>query len=246
MTAEGALAFGRYAFPPNRLGYCGPDDSEALLEQVSAGRSDRGLLEMERRFEGAYPYLRLIAMANDIADPFDARVVDAYWIGNRLLERVSPALFHGSLEDRFHGRMTASEFAWLGRKVEMSARPHHNFHVFDIYVRTGLIRGERAEASLEVMDSCRISWGRVIRAEGADLIVERPELVIDGGKLGLSEPRALTVRRQAGGLGFVNGAGPGDFVSIHWTWACDLLSGSALDRLRSATKRSLDLANLTI
>ncbi len=30
----GPLLFGHYAFPPNRLGYCGPDDHEALFEYV--------------------------------------------------------------------------------------------------------------------------------------------------------------------------------------------------------------------
>ena len=63
MSFAGALQFGRYAFPPNRLGYCGPDDNQALLEQVADGRPDGGLLQLERRFEGAYPSLCLLAQA---------------------------------------------------------------------------------------------------------------------------------------------------------------------------------------
>ena len=57
--AAGALRFGRYAFPPNQLGYCGPDDHAALLEYVARAHPDRGLVELERRFEGAYQYLAL-------------------------------------------------------------------------------------------------------------------------------------------------------------------------------------------
>ena len=72
----GALLFGHYAFPPNRLGYCGPDDHQALFEYVVERRTDSGLLELERRFQGTFPYLRLIALANHIADPFDRRVAE--------------------------------------------------------------------------------------------------------------------------------------------------------------------------
>ncbi len=108
MSATGALLFGRYAFPPNQLGYCGPADHQALFDYVSSRTVDQGLVELERWFEGAFPYLQLIARANDIVDPFDERVVDAYWIGNQCLERVEAGTFHDSLHDRFANRMTGS------------------------------------------------------------------------------------------------------------------------------------------
>jgi uncharacterized protein DUF6390 len=246
VSFAGALLFGRYAFPPNRLGYCGPDDNQALLEQVSERRPDQGLLELERRFEGAYPYLCLIAQANRIPDAFDCRVVEAYWIGNELLDRVEAAPFYESLSERFRSRMKPSEFSWLARKLELSARPHHNFHVFDVYVRAGLMRNERADIAVETMDSCRISWGRVAGVEGAELVVERPQLVLAGGKLTLTEPRAFRAARQLDGRGFVDGVKVGDMVSVHWNWACDVLDAGALARLQRATQRSLALANLTI
>jgi uncharacterized protein DUF6390 len=246
VSFSGALLFGRYAFPPNRLGYCGPDDNQALLEQVAARRPDQGLVELEKRFEGAYPYLCLIAQANEIPDPFDSRVVEAYWIGNELLERVTAAPFYESLRERFSSRMKSSEFAWLGRKLELSARPHHNFHVFDVYVRAGLMRNERADIAVETMDNCRISWGRVAAVEGAELIVERPQLVLAGGKLTLSEPRPFRAGRQLDGRGFVDDVKVGDMVSIHWNWACDVLDVSAMARLGRATQRAMSQANLTI
>jgi hypothetical protein len=56
-TLPGPILFGRYAFGPNRLGYCGPDDSTALLEYAAAGIDDGGLRALARGFEGAYPYL---------------------------------------------------------------------------------------------------------------------------------------------------------------------------------------------
>lgn len=246
MTAQGALLFGRYAFPPNQLGYCGPDDHVALFQYVAEQRPDRGLVELERRFEGAYPYLCLIAGANHLQDPFDSRVVDAYWIGNGLLEQVTAQDFYRSLEDRFRTRMLADQFRWMATKLEQGARPHHNFHVFEVYVRAGLMRDDRAVAAIPPMDSCRISWGRVAEVDGGTLLVERPALEMRQGKLVLSEPRPKRVGWQIDGLGFVRTVKPGDVVSVHWDWACDILDADALCRLQASTRRYLTLANQTI
>lgn len=246
MNHSGALLFGRYAFPPNRLGYCGPDDSLALLEYVSERRTDRGLLELERRFAGAYPYLQLIAQANGISDPFDHRVVEAYWIGNACLARVTPAAFGASLSERFADRMSRRTFGWLASKLELGAKPHHNFHVFDIYTRAGLMNNRAAPVLLETMDSCRISWGEVAAIEGAELVVERPALTLINGKLALSEPQPRRVLRQIDGRGFAEDVQPGDYVSVHWNWACDVLTPGALARLMRSNARAMALANQTL
>jgi hypothetical protein len=243
---DGALLFGRYAFPPNRLGYCGPDDHQALFEYVAGGTTDGGLTELERRFDGAYPYLRLIAQANGIADPFDRRVVEAYWIGNEYLEHVAPSPFYESLGQRFRPRMDAHTFTWLATKLDQGARPHHNFHVFEVYLRAGLVRDAHAQIKLERMDSCRISWGRVAAVDGAELVVERPALVLREGKLALTAPQTKRVTRQIDGRGFADGAQPGDHVAIHWEWVCEVLNERSLRRLMRNTKRYLAMANQTL
>lgn len=243
---SGALLFGRYAFPPNRLGYCGPDDHRALFEYVSSGTTDGGLLELERRFDGAYPYLRLIAQANGISDPFDGRVVEAYWIGNTYLERVAASPFYESLKARFGNRMNAREFTWLSSELEHGARPHHNFHVFDVYRRAGLTRDRGASIALDRMESCRISWGEVIAAEGAVLVVRRAAIALVDDKLSLSEPRVIRVARQIDGRGFADGAKVGDTVSIHWDWVCEVLTPSKLERLQRNTQRAMAQANTTL
>lgn len=245
MTAAGALIFGRYAFPPNQLGYCGPDDHPALLRYVAEKTVDKGLVELERRFEGAFPYLCLIAEANGIQDAFDERVVEAYWIGNALLERVEARPMHDSLHARFAPRMKSADFGWLASKLEHSARPHHNFHVFDVYMRAGLMRDERAAIALDTMDSCRVSWGRVQAVEADALVVERQPLVLSGGKLALGSAEAKRVTRQTGGQGLIAEVEEGDHVSVHWNWACDRLDDRQLVRLRGNTERYLGLANLT-
>lgn len=246
MTARGALLFGRYAFPPNQLGYCGPPDHQALLDYVAQSAPDKGLVELERRFEGAYPYLVLIAHANGIADPFDERVVDAYWVGNKLLNKVQPGGFRDSLQERFGPRMDSRSFHWLTSKLAHGARPHHNFHVFDVYVRAGLMKDERAVVALDLMDSCRVSWGTVLGFEGDQVVVERSPLTLRDGKLALGEPVATRVTRQVAGQGFIAAAEIGSVVSIHWNWACDVLAPPAQARLEQASSACIKLANETL
>ncbi len=103
--ASGPVLFARYAYGPNRLGLCGPDDAEAIFGETSDGSDERELRELALGFEGAYPYLELIAQANAIADPLDRRVVEAYWLGSPLLESVTPDLLGESLRLRFRPRL---------------------------------------------------------------------------------------------------------------------------------------------
>ncbi len=243
---DGLLLFSRYAYPPNRLGYCGSDDHESLLGYLSEGRADEGLGQLARRFEGAYPYLRLIALANGIGDPFDERVVEAYWISNQLLDRVGAAPFFESLKARFRPKMPPKDFAWMASALPRGAKPHHNFHVFDVYRRAGLMHDERAVVAIDRMDQCRISWGKVIMAEGAELVVERSPLVFTGGSIGLGAPRIVKVLRHLDARGSPRDYATGDFVSLHWNWACDRIGNRELGHLIRATRRALYHTNLTL
>ena len=89
-AVSGPVLFARYAFPPNQLGYCGPDDAAGFLARGVNG-DDHGLREMARDFDGALPYLRLIADGNGWPDALDPRVVEAYWLGGPELDRVGPS-----------------------------------------------------------------------------------------------------------------------------------------------------------
>ena len=241
---DGLLRFARYAFPPNRLGYCGTDDNAALLGYLSESRSDGGLLDLARKFEGAYPYLRLIAATNGLQDPFDDRVVQAYWIGNELLEKVGASALYRSLKERFRTRMDSSSFQWMTAGLADGTTPHHNFHVLEVYRRAGLMRDDRAAVALDRMDQCRISWGRVTAVEGGEAIVERSPLELRDGKLGLGRPVPVRVTRRLGAG--EDGVVPGRIVSIHWSWICDALDARGLHRLQRETFRAVHHTNATL
>jgi hypothetical protein len=206
----GPLLFIRYAFPPNERGFCGPPDSAAVRGQAETGTDGPGLRQLARGFAGAWPYLELIAAANGIADPLDERVVAAYWVGSALLENV--------------------------RMPRAGALPHHSFHVFCVYPWAGLLRAGRVEPSLRVLDSCRISWGRVLTTD--PLVVLRRPLTWDGRAFALGPPAPRPVT-----AGFAAGLRSGDWVSLHWDCVCDRLAAAQLRALRRYSARHLRLAS---
>lgn len=244
--APGPIRFARYAFGPNRLGYCGPDEAGELFAQATAGRDLRKLRDLAGKFEGAYPYLCLIAHSNGIRDPLDAGVVEAYWLGSPLLEGVRARDFGESLDSRFRRRLRGDGWRWLGSKPEAGAVPNHAFHVLDVFPRVGMLRTGEVDRALEVMDSCRIRWGRVLERDGDVLIVSAVPLEMLDGRLRLGPPRVERIRGWVDGAGFVDDVAPGDVVSIHWDWACERLDARRLLALREVTAAELELANRTI
>jgi len=241
MIIDGTIKFARYAFMPNKLGYCGGDDNRTLFDYCAATHTDPGLIIILQKFEAAYPYLKLIASSNHIPDAFDARVVEAYWLGNELLDRVDLTQFYNSLRERFAKRLNPKTLGHLLSKPPLGARPFHNFHVFDVHSHTGMLGH-----SLETMENCRIGWGRVKEMEATNLVVEHQPLVLECGKLKLGKPREKRVLRQLNGTGFITDCQIGAFVSFHWDWACEMLSPRQVQNLERYTRYHLELANQTL
>jgi hypothetical protein len=243
---SGPQLFLRYAFQPNQLGYCGGEDQRALLEYGLANQTDQGLRELEQQFEGAFPYLTLIAHANGIADPLDRRVVEAYWLGNELLDRVPASQMHASAEERFKTRTDRREWRWLASKPLAGALPHHSFHVLEIYPRIGLLRSGARDHLVETMSQCCVRWGQVETVVGPSLLVWAQPIVLERGQLGLAEPRLETVSRWVDGRGFVDDVQEGDWISIHWGWACDRLNRTQRLNLVRRTRQHLEICNQTV
>ena len=75
---NGAIFAARHSFMPNRLGYCGPDENDLLLDACLNNRPSDELINALKGFQAAYPYLRFIAQSQGLGDPFDYRAVEAY------------------------------------------------------------------------------------------------------------------------------------------------------------------------
>ncbi len=237
----GPVRFAKYAYPPNRLGYCGPSDHRALLEYAHAGVVDDGLVGLARGFAGAWPYLELIAGASH-RDPLDTRVVEAYWIGNDLLTAVRPAWLAASLDDRFATRL-GSNRSLLGERLAAGGLPHHSFHVLAVSPWIGLLRAGFVEQPLETIDRCRIRHGVVESCEDGFAAVTTDAVRWDGTRLSIGATTTEPFAVARSGYSLTAGPAPGDRVALHWDWVCDRLSAFQARRLDHFTQRSLDLVN---
>ena len=82
-----------YSLKPHELGFCGPqgvNNSKNILREYLAGKkyAEKLIRELLDEFKGASNYFRLIADSNSIKDYFDHKVIEAYWLGNELLDKV--------------------------------------------------------------------------------------------------------------------------------------------------------------
>lgn len=224
MSTAGALLFARYAYPPNERGYCGPEGASALL------RAD-ATEEIEwraRQFEGAWSYLEFIAEAAGIADPLDTRVVQAYWVGNDLLDEVDSGALVDRLTDRFRGQLGGT---W--RAAGARAVAHHSFHVFEVYPWARLLGPDGNPTALSVLEQCRVRTGVVLDVAGETATVQSRALVWDGTAMVPGSPRPQVVRWSADGRSLLERPRAGDRVALHWDWVCEVLTEEQVGRIES-------------
>jgi hypothetical protein len=239
---DGVRLFARYAFPPNSLGYCGPEDSGLLPDLMTETPALAGdeLRHVAEGFAGAWPYLSLIG---GIAgrDPLDAIVVEAYWIGNSLLDQVDLAVWGNSLDDRFV-RRAGTDAAVITDAAASGGVPTHAFHVFCVYPWVGLLRGGATEQALTVINNCRIRWGTIQEPAGDDgFVVKSRALTWDGRVLALGQPEDQFVHAPVDRNVVV---GTGDTVSLHWDYVCDRLKAPQLAELQNRHNHHMALVNL--
>jgi Family of unknown function (DUF6390) len=242
MNVSGTTLFARYAYPPNELGYCGPEDASVLLQRGSAAAQAQ-IAEHAKQFEGAWAYLEIIAAAAGVADPLDARVVEAYWIGNELLATVDQDWLVSTLRERFGDQPGAS---WL------PGPPHHGFQVFSVYPWVSLLRRGTGEVALSVLEQCRIRWGEVVAIEGERVRVQSRPLVLADGLLDLAAAQEQTAAWSVDGRTLLAAEADssvwppvpvGAHVAMHWDWVCDVLSPAQVAQLERQTTQQLARTN---
>lgn len=228
MSSQGALQFARYAYPPNELGYCGPQGAQTLLRRDATAEIER----RARQFEGAWCYLEFIAESVGIADPMDARVVEAYWVGNDLLSQCDPHSLDQRLGQRFRNQHGGT---W--RNAGGRAQPHHSFQVFEVYPWARLLAVDGNPIALSVLDRCRIRVGVVVGVEGENATVQSSPLLWDGSRFETGAMRRELVRWSANGESLLDGLLPGDTVALHWDWVCDVVTAEQASSIESREAR---------
>lgn len=248
MNQQGLLLCARYSVAPNYFGYCGPDKNKNLIHQVTEKISDKETLNILSQFETLYPYLQLIARENKVTDPFHPKVVEAYWIGNKLLEKASLSKFISFLDEKLQvekkvGRKNARN---IKRKISTKQiYPHHSFHVLNIFKHTNIDLGL---PEINVIDNCRIGFGK-IRSQNKKTktwFVEMQPMKIVTGILTLGKPEIREVRDDYKGKIIIKDVRLNQWVSIHWGFICDKLSEKQVKNLAYYTQRAIDFYNSSI
>lgn len=241
-----------YGFPPSRLGFCGKGTDKNLkilskfiakdASEVTklAPRRWRNLAKQTRKilsgFEAAFSYYKLIARCNKIADPFDQKVVEAYWIGNKLLEKIPFYLIERTVLSEFTkpSLLSKKRAKNIVKKIPKGVVPHHSFHVLFIGSITG-----RIKLTNKLLDVCRVGWGRVKNVK-CNLTIKYKPLIVKNNKYYLDKvvDKKITWDRR-----FLSKLKTGDIVSFHWDKACQVLTKKQEENLEKYTRKNLDIFN---
>jgi hypothetical protein len=245
MKEDGILFHAKHAFMPNLLGYCGPDERGRIQQGLEEGKSGEDLVQTLQKFEAAYPFLKLIAKSTG-RDVFDYAVPEAYWIGNGLLGKVSGSEFYAFSHHDLKGRDT-KEVKAVFMELNGAAPPHHSFYVMSTYATSAVPDGpnltnESRKKVGELVDNCRISWGRVKGVEKETLQVEFRPIVVEDGRLQLAPPKIKRVRYNPEVRPF-SSVRTGDVVSLHWNYACDILTSRQARNIAKYTSADVALVN---
>jgi len=194
---SGPLLFARYAYPPNELGYCGPSDASALIDSATEAGGESELGHLAKQFDGAWPYLELIASCNGISDPLDRRVVEAYWVGNEL--HVAYPRCRWRRRSTIDLPVARSKLRAAGIGAFTGGVIQHSFTCRGLPV-FGLLRAGKEGAPLQILDRCRIRWGQVLNVDGDFVTVKSRSLKFEGSHLRLGTEGLEVVRRALGGV----------------------------------------------
>jgi hypothetical protein len=231
-----------YAYPPNSLSLCGPDNRRTDVAGYRNGESvpDGGADGLLTKFKTLYPYLILIASHNRIPDPFDPSVVEAYWLGNGLLTAVLPKTTATFLTDTLGIRKSINPKRYR-RLMEGTAEngiPHHAYHVFAVWRRTG---NADIPHTIDSMDACIVNWGRIESMTSGHAVLTTQRVIAANGRLAFSSPVKRSVI-----VPYPDRYTPGDTVSYHWGVVCGTLTRRQLSNLIRFTNLSMAAANRSV
>ena len=234
-----------HGYRPHMLGLCGPAEArrQKLLKKFLQGQvAPSKMPKVFRQFMGAYAYYRLIAKSNNIGDPFDKRVVEAYWMGNKLLDRVKINDLREMIAKDFVGSGLLSKEVAADKiaQIPTGSKPHHSFHVLIIGSVTGSVD---FTGNTKLKDICRVGWGMV--ANGQSLMANRAiqkitveyQPLVGKKNIQLGQP----IKKE---ISWDKLIAPkvkkGDWVSFHWNWLVKVLNAKELNNLKKYTRNTLN------
>lgn len=230
---EGVLLASKYAFSPNHLKYCGTESFCTTLKSF-----DPSLLASElSNFPVHYGYLDLIAKSNNL-HPFDLSVVRAFWTGNSLLENVNYENIKEFLKVLLKENPKKAQF--LSDNLPPGILVHHNFNALYVNFVT-----QKVPKTIENFDNCSVTSARVLEVENSSVLVKRNRINLSKNGDYVIEESKEKIDLVRDGFSFIDFSSlkKGDFISVHWKMAVEVLDRSTLKNLEKYTKKNLDALN---
>lgn len=225
---QGTVLCARCLFSPQ-----GEKDAERLYQFVVAKDDDTFVKEIIKKYP-VYTLLRLISAKNR-TDPFDQRVVEAYWIGNDLLDNITTDDLGLILKNygRFSPRIDRLLFlnAKLGSTERLPA--HHS-----VFVLLQTLDIKEITPHLQEINASLIRWGTV-------QAVYPNSLLVHAACLTWEEKYALREQEEkiSYDIAFAGGIKQGDTLALHHSMAICPLSLLQLAYIKRHTERTITVFN---
>jgi hypothetical protein len=227
----------RFSYITNSLRFCGPEEAkEQFLQYLDKKDNEDKVKESLLKFEGLRPYFSSIAEKAK-KDCFDYKVIEAYWIGNELLDNFNDRDMKEIIVKLMLRGLPSSIADKLIHNLPSGLVPYHNFNV--MYVGVGNLTGS-VEKTLPNMDNCRISWGKVVEVLQDKLLVQTNLLIKNNNKFELKENERKTAVYLPQMLSNVK---KDDVVALHWGFAPLILTEEQLKNLEKYTRLILEVLN---
>lgn len=234
---DGIELAARFSYITNVLRFCGPEEAaEKFLSYLRSKERGEDVRDVIKRFEGLYPYLSVIAERTG-RDWLDHDVVEAYWIGNALLDELSDDDLRRSIDLLEERGLPKSIAAKARDELPSGFNAQHTFNV--MYVGVGNLTGSVA-VTLPNMQQCRPSWGVVRRVAPGQLTVTTEPLLFEDGRYRLGAPETGTVNFLPAMLSSV---AEGDVVAIHWGFAPLVLSEEQAANIKKYSVANIEAMN---
>ncbi|MFH1521240.1 MAG: DUF6390 family protein [Candidatus Micrarchaeota archaeon] len=231
---DSTLFSGCYAFPPNNLGYCGGNSFTNVIQScLNRGKTTKKLERELKKFKAHYAYLSLIARENNLK-PFDLDVVNAFWIGNSLLENVPYNSLQKFLTNNLFPKNSVRG-KFLARNLPKGLVPHHSFNSLYVNFVT-----EKVAKTKKNFDSCCVTSGKILSVTGKKAKINR---------FSISGHGKLTINRKISTIDLVRNSvqftkpKKGDIIAVHWGMAVDKLSKEDENLLLKYTQKNIDVLN---
>ena len=232
-SLEGLIRACKYSFAPNSLGYCGAKNFSALFERFIKEPSKQAAYEVKEAlcsFAGLHSYLSLIAEHNSLNE-FDESVIEAYWLGNSLLENVPVKAVRELIEKTFVTlplRIRQQKASFLKQHIYVQ----HSFHVLFVQFLT-----PKLAPLVPNLDKCIIKWANVLEVKGNKLKVKSIALIHENNELKLKE-KLFSVKNR-----FIEEPKKGMLISTHWDNAVEEISEEQQKNLKKCLLANIELAN---